>query len=88
MLEQFTEQFNQTHKDRSDIRETEVVGALSGFLSSTASDLEYYIEAKLSSEKSGCADFLLVSDTEKLLLEVKLLRGSKFDLIQLGSVAQ
>ena len=78
LLEQFTEQFNQTHKDRSDTRETEVMGALSGFLSSTASDLEYYMEVKLSSEKSGIADFLLVSDTEKLILEVKLLRGSKF----------
>lgn len=78
LLEQFTEQFNQIHKDRSDIREAEVVGALSGFLSSTASDLEYYMEAKLSPEKFGRADLLLVSGTEKLILEVKLLRGSKF----------
>ncbi len=59
LLEQFTKQFNQTHKDRSDIREVEVVGALSGFLTSTAADLEHYIEAKLSPEKSsGRADLL------------------------------
>jgi len=79
LLEQFTKQFNQTHKDRPDIREVEVIGALSGFLTSTASDLEHYIEVKLSSEKSsGRADLLIISDTEKVILEVKLLRGAKF----------
>ena len=77
LLEQFTAQFNQTYVDRSEIREVSVVGALSGFLSSTAPDLDSYIEAKLSPEQSGRADLLLVSGTEKLILEVKLFRASR-----------
>lgn len=78
LLEQFTIQFNQTHKDFSKVREVEIIGALSGFLSSTALDVESYLDMKLSPEKSARVDLLLISGKEKIILEVKLLRGSKY----------
>ena len=77
LIEKFTIQFNQTHKDFSKVREVELIGSLSGFLSSTAPDVTSCLDAKLSPEKAARVDLLLISGKEKIILEVKLLRGSK-----------
>lgn len=65
----FTNRFNMANKDRTDVREAEVVGALSGFLSSSMRDVTCIPEARLA--KSSIVDLLLVSEKEKLIIEVK-----------------
>jgi len=75
LIEQFTIQFNQTHADRTDIREVEIVGALAGFLAATAPELKTQVEGSLSPENSSRADFLITSGSEHLIIEVKRGRG-------------
>jgi len=77
LIEQFTSQFNQTHADRTDIRETEIIGALAGFLASAAPELHTSIEGRLVPESRLRADLLLSSGEERLIIEVK--RGRKFN---------
>jgi hypothetical protein len=74
LIEQFTLQFNQTNVDRTDIREVEIIGALAGFLSSAAPELNTQIDARLVPEKNLRVDLLLSSGAERLILEVKRAR--------------
>jgi len=76
LIEQFTVQFNQTHADRTDIREVEIVGALAGFLASVAPELSTQIEGKLVPDRQERPDLLLASADERLILEVK--RAGRF----------
>lgn len=77
LVEQFTVQFNQTHADKSDIREVEITGALAGFLAVAAPELNTQVEASLSKEKTALADFLITFGDERLIVEVK--RGRRFN---------
>jgi hypothetical protein len=70
LIEQFITQFNQTHAGRDDIREVEVIGSLSGFLSSTAPELQIQYDPILS-ESGSRPDFLITFGDERLILEVK-----------------
>ena len=76
LIEQFTVQFYQTHADRTDIREVEIVGALAGFLASVAPELSTQIEGKLVPDRQERPDLLLASADERLILEVK--RAGRF----------
>jgi hypothetical protein len=86
LVEQFTIQFNQTHADKADIREVEIVGALAGFLAGAAPELRTQVEAVLSHEKAARADFLVSSGEERLILEVK--RGRGFSLHMMEDATQ
>lgn len=71
LMEQFTNQFNQTHAERTDVREVEIIGALAGFFASAAPELNSQIEGKLVPEKNLRADLLITSGDERLIIEVK-----------------
>ena len=77
LIEQFTFQFNQTHADRTDVREVEIVGALAGFFASTVPELIVQSEGKLVPEKNARADLLVSSGDERLIIEVKRGRSSR-----------
>lgn len=51
--------------------EAQVVGALHGFLSSAASELEVHTEARLDSAKPFRADLLVIRGDERLIIEIK-----------------
>ncbi|HYH87165.1 MAG TPA: hypothetical protein VEX60_17060 [Pyrinomonadaceae bacterium] len=73
LVEQFTIQFNPTHADRTDIREVEIIGALTGFLAATAPELKTLVEVMLAPNVR--VDLLITSGDERLILEVKRGRG-------------
>jgi hypothetical protein len=71
LFPEFVSQFNQGHARRHDFRETEVIGALAGFLSSAAPDIRAHMEEKLHTQRTERADLVLESSGERLLVEVK-----------------
>jgi hypothetical protein len=89
LIEQFTPQFNQTHTDRTDIREIEITAALAGFLATAAPEISTIIEGALSTDTRLRADLLLKSGDEQLIIEVK--RGrlhSRFEVDAIFQVAR
>jgi hypothetical protein len=73
-LELFVLQFAQTHIDKSEVREVEVLGALAGFLSAAAPELSI-ATAEFEHDKTKGADFYIESpENERLILELKLRR--------------
>jgi len=68
LLEHFVVQFSGTHVDKTDVREVEVIGALSGFLDAAASDLNFESDT-LSPHVIG--DLLVNTENEVLVIEVK-----------------
>jgi len=88
LIEQFTIQFNQTHADRTDVREVEIIGALAGFLASAAPELSAQSEGKLVPEQNARADLLVFSGDERLIIEVKRGRlGRKMEETSIYQVA-
>lgn len=71
LLPEFVAQFNETHANRKDIRETEVIGALAGFVSTAVPDIGVHPEERLTAKRSERADLVLQRGEERLLVEVK-----------------
>lgn len=82
LIEQFTIQFNQTHSDRDDIREVELIGGLAGFLAAAAPELQTQADAVLSPTKPKRADLLIALGEERLIVEVKRRRGASRRLLE------
>jgi hypothetical protein len=59
LIEQFIVQFKNTHLERSDIREVEIIGALSGFLASAAPDFITKVDTRLLDDKPERPDLLI-----------------------------
>lgn len=76
LIHQFIIQFEQTRSERTEVRETEIKGALAGFLSAAAPELDVNVEGVLSPESPLRADFLITSKGERLIVEIK--RGRRF----------
>jgi hypothetical protein len=76
LIEQFTAQFNQTYVNRVNIRESEIIGGLEGFLAAAAPELTTQVESLLSNDKGLHADLLISAGEDRLILEVK--RGRDF----------
>lgn len=72
LIEQFVTHFNQSYT--GGIRETEVTGALAGFLTSAAPEVTTQVESKLVPDRSERADLLLSSGPNCLLVEIKRIR--------------
>lgn len=73
LLESFTVQFREAQQADGDLREVEILGALDGFLRGSAPDLIVNPHAMLAPILAS--DFLISSDTERMILEVK--RGGR-----------
>ena len=89
LLEQFVGQFKGTHDDKTDRREPEILGALSGFLSATAPEL-FTASNDTINHPVNRADFYLKSPehNEHLLIEVKLRRPSNSRMIEDAAINQ
>jgi hypothetical protein len=72
LIAHFAAEFQQTHD--GNLRDVEVLGALSGFLSTTAEDISVLIEPQLDPNSSLRPDLIITSSTEKIILELKQLR--------------
>ena len=70
--------------------EVEIIGALAGFLASAAPEIERYVEPRLTPDTKARPDLLLVSGTERLILEIKKARrfNSQMLLDGLGQVSR
>ena len=75
LIELFTIEFNHNHIARPDIREVEILGALGGFLSKVAPELNISIDAKLVPDRPERLDMLIASSTERIIIELKRSRG-------------
>lgn len=73
LIAQFTAHFQPGHTG-TDIRETEVLGALGGFLATTAPDVTAQIEARLLPDHPDRPDLILASPSERIVLEMKRVR--------------
>jgi hypothetical protein len=78
LIERFVIQFNHDNAARPEIREREVTGALAGFLSKVAPDVDAQIDTSLAPGKPGRLDLLLGTSAERLIVEVKLGRDRDF----------
>jgi hypothetical protein len=74
LIEQFTAHFK-AGQNPTEVREVEIVGALGGFLATTANDIITQTELKLLSERPERADVVLSSKTEQVLVEIKRSRN-------------
>jgi hypothetical protein len=84
VLAQFTVQFNQGVAGQDSVRESEIVGALVGFLASAAPDITTAIETRLLSDKNERPDFVLTSSKERLILEVKRALRPYHDILNIA----
>lgn len=84
LLAQFTVQFNQGVAGQDSVRESEIVGALVGFLASAAPDITTAIETRLLSDKNERPDFVLTSSKERLILEVKRALRPYHDILNIA----
>lgn len=73
LIAQFTAHF-QPGRTATEMREVEVLGALGGFLATTAADVTTQIEARLLPERPERPDLILTSPTEKVIVEIKRAR--------------
>jgi len=71
LIEQFVAEFNQTHAGRTDVREVEITGALTGYLARTSPQLNAQMESSLGPGRSARVDLLVADGEERLLVEVK-----------------
>ncbi len=78
LIEQFATQFSRDHAARRDIREIEIIGALTGFLSKAAPELMTVVEPELGSAQAVRPDLMVTAPSERLIVEVKLVRGREF----------
>lgn len=81
LFTQFTANF-QLGLTRTDIREVEVLGALGGFLATTAPDVTTQMEARLVPEFPDRPDLILASESERIVVEIKRVRKTSLQLEQ------
>jgi hypothetical protein len=73
LIAQFTANFRPGHKG-TDLRETEILGALAGFLATTAPDVTAQIDGRLLPDHPERPDLILASPSERVIVEIKRMR--------------
>lgn len=86
LIERFVELFNRDHATRTDLREVEIVGALTGYLAGAAPELQTEVDSVISPDGSVRADFLITSGEERLIVEVK--RGRSVSELLIDTATQ
>lgn len=76
LISEFIKQHKPEHEGPR-MRETEFLGALSGFIESIAPELEVGIEVQLENRGYARADLMLTKQHEKILIELKGMKFSK-----------
>jgi hypothetical protein len=82
-IDKFTHQFNTQDSARFNIRESELAGAVSGFLSGVLGGAKIQVEAALSDAPHVVADLLVQADDVRVLVEIKRTKPSS-DRIEQG----
>ncbi len=77
-IEQFNTSFLSDHAGRKDIREVEILGSLKGFLSKVAPEISIYSVASISRESRYRIDLQVSNTTDKIIIELKNLRGLEY----------
>lgn len=77
LIELFTIEFSRIHAARPDVREAEILGALGGFLSKAAPQLNVNVETRISPDRPERLDMLIATPTERVIIELKRSRGTE-----------
>jgi hypothetical protein len=80
LVQQFAAEFNKNEAQRFNVREAELAGALGGFLSSTAPEIQTQLGPPLSGDVPHGPDLLVSKGDEQIILEIKRTKPSQANI--------